>query len=148
MISEFSLCETLCYLCGSLCDKKSYTESHRVPHHEVIAMRETHRVRYIFIFLLTLNSISFAQQKKINWNGYLQYRLSDNYLNETNFSVRRAKFWVDGLLPADEGNWSYKLQANFLQQVKFQFLLQDVLVNYKINNFELQSEYIETHLAI
>ncbi len=90
----------------------------------------------IFIFLFLFASISFAQQN-VNWNGYLQYRFSDNYLNQTNFSVRRAKFWVDGLLPSDDGNWSYKLQANFLQQVKFQFLLQDVLVNYKINNFEV-----------
>jgi phosphate-selective porin len=92
------------------------------------------------IFLLLLGfffiSSSFAQQK-VNWNGYLQYRFSDNYLNQTNFSVRRAKFWVDGILPAEEGNWSYKLQANFFQQVKFQFLLQDVLVNYTISNFEV-----------
>ena len=124
MISKFLLRETQCYLSGTLCKKKSYTELHRV------------KLIFTFIFLLALGTTSLAQQK-INWNGYLQYRFSDNYLNQTNFSVRRAKFWVDGLLPADEGNWSYKIQANFLQQVKFQFLLQDVLVSYKINNFEV-----------
>ena len=129
MNSKSSLCETLCHLCGSLCDKKSYTELHRVP-------TVSHRVKYIFVSILLFGSTSFAQQK-VNWNGYLQYRFSDNYLNQTNFSVRRAKFWVNGLLPTDEGNWSYKLQANFLQQVKFQFLLQDVLVSYKINMFEV-----------
>ncbi len=131
MKSKKSLSGTLCHLCGPLCYKKNYTESHGV-------LTENHRVKLIFtfIFLLTLSSISFAQQK-VNWNGYLQYRFSDNYLNQTNFSVRRAKFWVGGLLPSNEGNWSYKLQANFLQQVKFQFLLQDVLVNYNINNFEV-----------
>ena len=95
-------------------------------------------MKKIFIVLIGFiftNSV-FAQQK-IDWNGYLQYRFSDNYLNQTNFSVRRAKLWVDGLLPTEGGNWSYKLQAIFLQQVKYQFLLQDVFVNYKINNFEV-----------
>ena len=91
-----------------------------------------------FILLIAFISISssFAQQK-ITWNGYLQYRFSDNYLDQTYFSVRRAKFWVNGLLPAGDGNWSYKVQAIFLQQVKYQFLLQDVLVNYKTNSFEV-----------
>ncbi len=36
-----------------------------------------------------------------------------------------------------EGIWSYKLQASFLQQSKFQLLLQDALLKYKINNFEV-----------
>jgi len=131
MIYKFSLCGTRCRLCGSLCYKKGYTELHRV-------YTESHKVKpnFTFILLLILSSVSFAQQK-INWSGYLQYRFSDNYLNQTDFSVRRAKFWVDGLLPTENGAWSYKLQANFLQQVKFQYLLQDVLVNYKVNNFEI-----------
>lgn len=87
--------------------------------------------------LLCITFQSVFSQQKINWNGYLQYRFSDNYLNETNFSVRRAKLWVDGSLPSDNSDWSYKLQANFHQQVKFQFLLQDVLINYKVNNFKI-----------
>jgi hypothetical protein len=82
-------------------------------------------------------NINITAQQKIDWNGYLQYRFSDNYLNQSDFSVRRAKFWVDGSLPTGEGNWSYKLQANFHQQAKFQFLLQDVLVSYKIKDFEV-----------
>ncbi len=94
------------------------------------------RIIIIFIFLLTvINYRSFAQQK-INWNGCLQYRFSDNYSDQANFSVRRAKLWVGGLLPLSDANWSYKLQANFLQNSRYQFLLQDVLVNYKNNNFE------------
>ncbi|MFA3781600.1 porin [Melioribacteraceae bacterium 4301-Me] len=93
-------------------------------------------VKIIIGFLLLTFQTAFAQQK-INWNGYLQYRFSDNYLNQTNFSVRRAKFWINGLLPSNEGNWGYKLQAIFHQQVKFQFLLQDVLINYKTNSFEV-----------
>lgn len=95
-------------------------------------------MKKLFIILtgfILINS-SFAQQK-VNWNGYLQYRFSDNYLDQTNFSVRRVKFWLNGLIPEESGSWSYKLQANFLQQVKYQFLLQDVLVNYKINSLEV-----------
>ncbi len=90
----------------------------------------------ITILLVCINLSAFAQQK-INWNGYLQFRFFDNYLNQTNFSVRRAKFWLNGATPGMDGNWGYKVQANFMQQVKFQFLLQDVLVNYKINNIEI-----------
>ncbi len=81
-----------------------------------------------------INSNSIAQQK-IVWNGYLQFRFSDNYLDQAEFSIRRAKFWVNGVLPDNNGTWSYKIQANFLQQVKYQFLLQDVFVSYKINDF-------------
>ena len=82
-------------------------------------------------------NINIKAQQKINWNGYLQYRFSENYLNQSEFSVRRAKFWLNGLLPEAKGTWSYKIQANFLKQVKYQFLLQDVFVSYKINNFEI-----------
>ncbi|MEJ2615827.1 MAG: porin [Ignavibacteriaceae bacterium] len=91
----------------------------------------------IAVLLITVTNYSVFGQQKVNWNGYFQYRFSDNYLNQNNFLVRRAKFWVDGLLPSGEGNWGYKLQANFHLQIKFQFLLQDVLVHYKINNFEV-----------
>ncbi len=101
---------------------------------------EMAKIKKIIIAAVSLitaaGSSSFAQQK-VNWNGYLQYRFSDNYLNQTNFSVRRAKFWVDGLLPANDGSWGYKLQANFLQNSKYLLELQDVLVNYKINTFDI-----------
>ncbi len=91
---------------------------------------------FMILTVFILINSSFAQQK-ISWKGYLQYRFSDNYINQTYFSVRRAKFWLNGFIPEDDGSWSYKLQANFLQQVKYQFLLQDVLVNYKINSLEV-----------
>ncbi len=87
--------------------------------------------------LFMVNSSTLLAQQKVNWNGYLQYRFSNNYLDQTNFSVRRAKFWIDGILPLNEENWGYKLQANFLQNSKYLFELQDVLVNYKINNIQI-----------
>ncbi|HKJ81223.1 MAG TPA: hypothetical protein VJ954_04320, partial [Ignavibacteriaceae bacterium] len=73
------------------------------------------KVKIIIILAISLFleiNVSVYAQQKINWNGYLQYRFSDNYLNQTNFSVRRAKFWVDGSLPINDRNWGYKLQAN------------------------------------
>jgi hypothetical protein len=98
------------------------------------------KIKIIILSVVTLfvciNFSAMAQQK-IDWNGYLQYRFSDNYLDRSNFSVRRAKFWVNGILPDNNGNWSYKIQANFLQQVKYQLLLQDILVRYKIKGFEV-----------
>ena len=93
-------------------------------------------------FALTLFAclnINIKAQQKINWNGYLQYRFSENYLNQSEFSVRRAKFWLNGLLPEAKGTWSYKIQANFLKQVKYQFLLQDVFVSYKIKDLEIKA---------
>lgn len=94
------------------------------------------KIIYLGLIFLTF-SVLFAQQK-IDWNGYLQYRFSDNYLDQANFSVRRAKFWIFGNLPGDSLNsWSYKLQAIFHQQVKYEFWLQDVYVNYKTHDFEV-----------
>ena len=95
------------------------------------------KIIFLAITLLACSNINTMAQQKIDWNGYLQYRFSNNYLDQTEFSVRRAKFWLNGLLPETSGTWSYKIQANFLQQTKYQFLLQDVLVSYKINNFEI-----------
>ncbi|HEX2865881.1 MAG TPA: porin [Ignavibacteriales bacterium] len=93
--------------------------------------------KYSILFYFLILAASTNAQQKVSWNGYLQYRFSDNYLDQTSFSVRRAKFWIIGLLPSESESWSYKLQANFLQQVKFQFLLQDVLVGYKRDNIEV-----------
>ncbi len=97
-------------------------------------------IRYFGILLaglLVLSTHTAFGQSKVNWNGYLQYRFTDNYLNQTDFSVRRAKLWLYGSVPANEGQWGYKLQAIFHQKVKFQFLLQDVFVSYKINDLEI-----------
>lgn len=90
-----------------------------------------------FLTLTIFINFPISGQEKINWDGYLQYRFTDNYTNQTNFSVRRAKFWLKGDMPSAENKWSYKLQANFLQQANFRFLLQDALIKYDINNFEI-----------
>ncbi len=88
------------------------------------------------ILLMTIN-VPVSAQQRIDWNGYLQYRFSENYLNENDFSVRRSKLWVKGAMPLDTGMWSYKLQVNFLQKAKYQLLLQDVWVSYKEGHIEV-----------
>ena len=131
MINVINLRDTQCALAGSPCNNKSYIEKHG-------DVTENHRVKFIltFFFFLTLASPSFSQQK-VDWNGYLQYRFSDNHLEQSNFSVRRAKFLVFGNLPLESGDsWNYKLQAIFYQQVQYKFWLQDVLVSYKTNGLE------------
>ncbi len=88
------------------------------------------------ILLIAIN-VPVSAQQRTDWNGYLQYRFSENYLNQNDFSVRRSKLWVTGVMPLDTGKWSYKLQANFLQKAKYQLLLQDVRVSYKTGNFDV-----------
>ncbi len=94
------------------------------------------KVHLIIITLIAAFQFNLFAQEKINWNGYLQFRFSDDYYNQAGFSIRRAKLWLNGSLPTANNNWSYKLQANFFQQSKYQFLLQDVYVKYSTGFFE------------
>ncbi len=94
--------------------------------------------KIVFLVLIFLSAGILLAQQKVDWNGYLQYRFSDNYLDQANFSVRRAKAWLFGTIPIDTGSsWGYKMQAIFHQQVKYEFWLQDVYAYYKINGFEV-----------
>jgi phosphate-selective porin len=90
----------------------------------------------LFLFVALLPAPTSRAQQKVDWNGYLQYRFTDNYLDQAFFSVRRAKLWLNGTLPEDAHTWNYKLQAMFHQQAQFDFLLQDVYVSYRTNGLE------------
>ncbi len=107
--------------------------------------------RILFLIVGTLLFISggnlFAQSK-FEWNGYLQFRFSDNYLDQTGFSVRRAKLWADGSLPLDAGLWSYKIQATFYNKEGYPFTLQDVLLRYRINGFEITAGQFVTDFSL
>ena len=91
----------------------------------------------LIVAVVLVSAPRSTAQQKVDWNGYLQYRFADNYLDQAAFSVRRAKFWLNGTMPDDAHTWSYKLQAMFHQQAQFDFLLQDVYVNYRTNDFEI-----------
>jgi phosphate-selective porin len=91
----------------------------------------------LIVAVVLLSVPRSTAQQTVDWNGYLQYRFTDNYLDQTAFSVRRAKLWLNGTLPEDSHSWNYKVQAMFHQQAQFDFLLQDVFVNYKTNGFDI-----------
>ncbi len=90
----------------------------------------------IFLFIVAVDSFLAYSQQKINWNGYLQYRFTDNYINQTEFSVRRAKLWVDGDLPFNTGNWKFKLQSIFFNKEEYFLRLQDIYVEYNSGEFD------------
>lgn len=97
--------------------------------------------------IIAFNLIAKAQQK-IEWNGYVQYRFTDNYLNRTNFTLRRTKFWLKGNSLAGEGTWNYKVQANFLQSSEYRLQLQDAMVSYSLNSFEVTAGQFVTDFSL
>ena len=52
-----------------------------------------------------------AQQPAIPWGGYVQARFTQSN-DETGFSIRRAKLWLNGAAPVGRGLY-YKLQGLF-----------------------------------
>lgn len=82
------------------------------------------------IIIVTFGSL-FAAPPKITWNGYLQTRFSDNFLDNTGFSIRRAKVWVDGPTPVDS-NLYFRMQGIFRYQTSGTFMLQDVFAEYRL----------------
>lgn len=97
--------------------------------------------------IIAFNLLAKAQQK-IEWNGYVQYRFTDNYLNRTNFTLRRTKFWLKGNSPAGEGTWSFKVQANFLQSSEYRLQLQDAMASYSLNNFQVTAGQFVTDFSL
>ncbi len=84
----------------------------------------------LLITIVTVGSL-FAASPKIAWNGYLQTRFSDNFLDNAGFSVRRAKLWVEGPAPVDS-NLFFRIQGIFRYQTGGTFMLQDVYGEYKL----------------
>lgn len=87
-----------------------------------------------FILIAGSSVRTFAQQK-VSWNGYFQYRFSENYSNENDFSVRRAKLWLDGQLPFESDKWGFKLQSIFFNKQNFKLQLQDAFIDFKSYGF-------------
>ncbi len=109
------------------------------------------KIKFITVLTLALiaaGSFRAVGQQKVDWNGYLQFRFSNNYLNDAEFSVRRAKFWVSGLMPGKDEHWSYKLQAAFQKKINYQFLLQDALINYTTGDFTITAGQFVTDFSL
>lgn len=97
---------------------------------------------------ITAGSGSVFAQKKVDWNGYLQLRYSNNYLNQAEFSVRRAKVWVKGEAPEADGGWSYKMQAEFQKSAKYQLALQDAYISYQTGVLNIKAGQFVTDFSL
>jgi hypothetical protein len=69
-------------------------------------------ISWVMTLLMTviINTMSFSQSEHLpKWNGYLQTRLASDFDKSTEFTIRRAKFWVYGKVPKVD-YISYKFQ--------------------------------------
>ena len=81
--------------------------------------------------ILALFPQALFSQSKVEWNGYLQTRFSDDFRSNSGFSIRRAKLWLDGPVPALE-NLYFRVQGIFRYQTSGTFILQDVYGEYTL----------------
>ena len=81
--------------------------------------------------ILALFPQALFSQSKVEWNGYLQTRFSDDFRSNTGFSIRRAKLWLDGPAPVGE-NLYFRMQGIFRYQTSGTFMLQDVYGEYRM----------------
>ncbi len=92
-------------------------------------MKSIFKAGFLSVSLAIASSaVSFGQQK-VEWNGYLQSRFSDDFRSTTGFSIRRAKLWVDGSAAND---LSFRVQGIFRYQTSGTFMLQDVYGQYRL----------------
>lgn len=91
--------------------------------------------KYIFygLFLIGIVSPLFARQH-VSWNGYTQFRFSENFNNLHGFSIRRTKLWLKGQ-PLKASQWNYKIQALYRWQDKGALILQDAFGEYRTDSF-------------
>ncbi|HKJ30656.1 MAG TPA: porin [Balneolales bacterium] len=100
------------------------------------------RIKTIILLTFILiagSSVRVLAQQKIDWNGYFQYRFSENYANQNDFSIRRAKLWMKGQLPFESNKWGFKLQSIFFNKQNFKLRLQDAFINYKSGKFTINA---------
>ena len=89
----------------------------------------------IFIIIFMLSSmLSFAQNAEPKLHGYIQSRFTNDFGNQNDFMIRRAKLWVDGNAPGLE-NVSYKIQTVYRSFKDETVMLQDAFADVKFNGF-------------
>ncbi len=91
---------------------------------------------FAILSIIAADNIPAYTQQKINWNGYLQYRFTDNYINQSDFSIRRAKVWLTGDLPFNSKDWKFKLQSIFFNKEEYILRLQDAYVEYNSGDLD------------
>ena len=93
-------------------------------------MSKTKTIILITFILIAGSSVRVLAQQKIDWNGYLQYRFSENYIHQNDFSIRRAKLWMVGQLPFESNKWGFKVQSIFFNKQNFRIQLHDAFLDY------------------
>jgi len=96
--------------------------------------KTTIKIGLLFLLIsLTLNLYT-QEQKGLNWNGYLQTRLSSDFDKSTEFSIRRAKLWLYGSLPKAE-YISYKVQMVYRSYKDEGLMFQDAFADIRLKEY-------------
>ena len=86
---------------------------------------------------------TFSQEQAITktvWNGYTQLRFTSNFNDVNSFGMRRMKLWVNSA-PGFNEHWGFHVQTTITSLQNEKFLLQDVLVQFKINMGQFIPQY-------
>ena len=107
--------------------------------------------KYILLFFLMTGTVQlFAQNTdlpKVAWNGYTQLRFSSNFNDVNSFAMRRMKLWVKSSEDFDP-HWGFKVQTTITSFQNEKFLLQDVLADYRTENFKFTFGQFIPHYSL
>ncbi|HUW05574.1 MAG TPA: porin [Williamwhitmania sp.] len=81
------------------------------------------------------STTAYSQEKgTMEWNGYIQTRLSSNFDESTEFTIRRAKLWVNGTLPQAD-YISYNVQLVYRSFSDDALMFQDAYANLRLGSY-------------
>ncbi len=85
--------------------------------------------------MLLTSTMAYSQEKgTMEWNGYIQTRLSSNFDKSTEFTIRRAKLWVNGTLPQAD-YITYKVQLVYRSFKDDALMFQDAYANLRLGGY-------------
>jgi len=87
----------------------------------------------VILFFLVIENHVFSQDSLFQWHGYVQTRLSSDFDKSTDFTIRRAKLWINGSVP-DVSWMSYKVQAVYRSSKDAAIMLQDAYADMQIKS--------------
>lgn len=95
------------------------------------------KIKFVTTILAIFVSIVLYAQNNYELHGYTQIRLSSDYRTNAYFSVRRAKLWIAGAMPATKGTFLYKTMAFFQSSKGNTIQLLDAKLGYKYKKTEI-----------
>lgn len=96
-------------------------------------MKNVKFITFMILFVTTANC-AFTQSSLPQWNGYIQTRLSSNFDNSSEFTIRRAKLWVYGTVPKVDFI-TYKIQMVYRSFKDDALMFQDAYADIKMKSF-------------